>query len=51
MYVIKHVLKATGFVYLDLKVRSLMGLISSFLDYIIYTAYLTQMVEQYYFLR
>lgn len=45
----KNVLKATGVVYLDLKVQSLVGITSSSLDYIIYIGSLTQMVKQYHF--
>lgn len=49
MYVIKHVLKATAVVYPDLKVETLVGITSSFLDYIIYIAFLTLMVKLYHF--
>lgn len=46
MYVTKHVLKATGVVYLDLKVQSSVGITSNFLYYIICITSLTQMVKQ-----
>lgn len=49
MYVTKHVLNATGVVYLGLEVQSLVGITFSLLDCAVDNASLTGKVTHYHF--